>query len=221
LQKADSQILVILEADILLRDRLFLEKLIAPILFQEADLTSCPIEGLPPRNFLENVLQVSMTMKNQVFEKFRRGDNIYTCHGPARAFSKNLYKKITFPQSVGQDAYSYIYSQTHGFKYVYADKAEVWYRLPGNFTDHFRQSRRFFDSQRLLKKQFGEKFVSPFYHLPVRYVLETTLFYLVRKPVETLTYIFLLVFSRAASFSNRRGNNDVWTISYSSKNLHS
>ena len=115
INKSHSDILVLLNADIRIKDPQFLEKLCDPILKDNADLTSCLCVGLPPKKFLERILSYSALYKRTLFESHRKGKNIYTCVGIARAFSQNLYTQLQFKESVGEDAYSYLFATRNKF----------------------------------------------------------------------------------------------------------
>ena len=103
-----SDILVMLNADIQISDEYFIQKLIKPLINGDAELSSVKHEPLPARNFFESILVTSVELKSVLFETYNGGKNTYTCHGSARAFSKKLYKEIIFEKSVGEDAYSYL-----------------------------------------------------------------------------------------------------------------
>lgn len=213
-----SDILVILNADISIQDSLFIEKLINPIVQKRADLTSCPIQELPAQNFFEHILAVSMKIKHRIFKHIRQGNNVFTCHGPARAFSKKIYKKIHFPSSIGEDAYSYLFCIYYGYTYEYVTKAHVLYKLPTNLLDHQKQSERFFYSKIQMEKLFGEKFVKTQYHIPFTYIIESFIYFAIKNPIKIFSYLLILVFLKIKPISLSTMKEE-WDISNSSKVL--
>lgn len=217
IKQTDSDVLVLLNADILIKDKNFLEKLILPIIKNKADLTSARIVELIPRKFLEKVLAVSMDFKRVMFESFNKGNNIYTCHGRARGFSRRLYKKIRFKDSVGEDAYSYLYCYKSGFPYTYVKSAEVYYKLPDNFADHKKQSIRFLKSQNELFEEFGGM-VNKSYKLPKKAIVKGLIIYTFKNPIKLFIYLIILNLMRLkAKFEEKTSNT--WEISTSSKKL--
>ncbi len=218
IKNANSDVLVLLDADIRIRDPRFLEKLISPVASGKADLTAPYVKEVNPITFLEKVLFISTQVKNLAYEEFKKGDNVYTCHGQARAFSKKLYKKIRFPSSIGVDAYSYFYCLSKGFKYKYIKYVSVFYKLPDNFKDHERQSVRFFQSQRFLSKKFNKKFVISEYSIPQNLLFKSVLTYLMKQPVYTVLYILIVTYLKFKSYFSKRIIN-FWDISTSSKKL--
>ncbi len=217
-QKSSSDILVILNGDVAIRDNKFLDKLIFPIKKGEAHLTSSLISELATETFTEKVIAQSMKIKHQIYDRFQAGNSIYTCFGPARGFAKSLYKSIKFKQNVGEDAYSYFYCITHRFKFASVKNTQVFYKLPSNFSDHQKQSLRFFNSQKLMEEEFGQDLVRANYKIPFWLIFKELSIALFKSPFFTLTYLFMVTLLMIKSISSRK-NLNTWEISHSSKIL--
>lgn len=217
LDKSNSDILVMLDADTKIKDAYFLEKIIKPIVKNQADLTSVRVLELRAENLLEKALEVSMHIKRRAFEKSNSGDNLYTCHGRARGFSKKLYKSFKFPESIGEDAYSYLFCIAKGFKYKYVKNTAIYFKLPATLQDHLRQSVRYMKSEQLFYKEFGREFVSTNYKWPTKGLIESSIYYLFTNPVYFFVYISILLLMKIKSVFSRVSNN--WEISISSKVL--
>ncbi|TSC88168.1 MAG: putative glycosyltransferase [Microgenomates group bacterium Gr01-1014_16] len=214
---ANSDVLVLLNADILIEGRDFVWRLIQPITNNHADLTSSNLLALAPKTFMGQVLFHSLKLRNEVYKKYHLGQNIYTCHGAARAFSKNLYQNFRFQNSVAEDAYSYLYAIFKGYKYRYVADAIAYIRWPESLIDHERQSLRFFQSQKVLSSQFDPQFVSDQYKLPPLEVLKTVVKFYLQYPIHALAYSFIFWFMFCKSFFKRP--MDTWQSSVSSKIL--
>ncbi len=217
-KSSNSDILVLLQADIMIDDTKFLEKLIKPLKNEAVDLVSANILEMPPANFFESTLQSSMAAKRYIFAKFRNGNNVYTCHGPARAFSKQLYKKMVFGTSVGEDAYSYLYCIFHGYKYTFVQEAKVYYRLPNNLADHQKQSIRYIQSQKKFIKDFGKDFVGYNYHIPFYDLMRYALPVVLQHPMHFVFYSVILGYTQFKNLFHL-GVGDLWQVSASSKRL--
>lgn len=218
-KKSTSDILVLLNADIKITDPLFIKKLITPLLFKSIDLTSSFPLPLPATGFIEKILYTSVTMKTNLFESFNSGQNIYTCHGRARAFSKSLYKKLKFKHSVGEDAYSYMYALTNGFKYKNVTNAKIYYKLPANFADHKNQSARFIKTKNLLIKSFGQRAVDREFALPMLLALKSMVRAFLKSPFSVLLYVIVFTFLKLGTIKSDSIKN-TWDISASSKKLY-
>ena len=90
-------VLIILDADILIRDKHFVKKIAAPIISGEADLTSVLQKEIPPQKFMEKIVFAGMRIKNNIYWSHNQGQNLYTCHGHARVFSRRLYQNLKIP----------------------------------------------------------------------------------------------------------------------------
>lgn len=215
-QKADADIVVVLDADTMIKQRQFIKKLITPVLTGNADLTAAQIEELPPATFLGRILAASMHFKKRVYYQYKAGHNVYTCCGRARAFSKKLYTSISFKQvGISEDAYSYFFCMREHMRYEPAPQAEIWYHLPATWEDHKRQSVRFFASKKELMTQIKQKEYESVYHLPNKLLLQSFLHFLIREPI-ILFYFPILIYYKLTSYWEHK-KTALWDIASSSK----
>lgn len=217
-QNCKSDILVTLDADIDIKDSLFLEKLIKPILNNNADLTSSAIAENFPKTFYGKILLVSMALKDVLFSVFKNGNNIYTCHGLARGYSKRFYKKIEFPVSIGNDMYSYLKCVTQNYKYVYAQNALAWYKLPQNHADHKKQSTRYFGTLREQEKFFASGIIDQEVKISIGdyfFAFVKSLPIIFRFPVHSIAYFFIQFYMQV--ITPRTYQDQTWSIATSTK----
>lgn len=192
LSMAKSDILVIFDADIIFKGNDVLINLIRPILDEGADLTS---EWCIPlnknRSFLEKILCAGFVLKNYVYINYKDGNNIYTCIGALRAFSRDFYTKLRFleNESGGEDQFSYLSCVSQGFKYVQAKNVHTYFRLPSTFSDYKKYARRIFQTQYKFGDVFGENLVKEQHKLPLTLILKGCMVALVKDPFYTSLYI--------------------------------
>lgn len=211
---ATTDVLVVFDADVRIKDANMIAQLIKPILMESADLVGAAVHELTPSGIVERALAASMYMKRHMFEAHRSGNNIYTCHGRARAFSRKLYQSIRFESSMNEDAFSYIYCIRHDFSYRYAKRARVWYRLPTTLADHVKQSVRFIHSKS--DHDFhNDPVVKAEYSIPLQNVVAANVQTLICRPEIVLYYMILIYTSLMAHFSPR--TKQQWESSQSSK----
>jgi len=191
----NSDILVTLDGDVHIRDKHFVDKLISPIIKNKAEHTSAQIKELPAKSFIGKVLNASMHFKREMFLNIDHGNNIYTCHGRARAFSKKIYKKISFKKQLAEDAYSYLYGLCNKFAYGFVSDAVVYYKLPENLNDHIKQSRRFIKSKSQLMEEFSKKLLQKAYKLPKKIVAIALVKTFIKQPSHIAAYIFIVCYS--------------------------
>jgi glycosyltransferase involved in cell wall biosynthesis len=218
---AKSDYLLLLNADTLIQDTDFVSKLVSLSKSRNAELVSANLQELEPTSFFEKVLATSMKLKKKAFELFNGGHNLYTCYGPARMLSRDLYQQISFTQSYGEDAYSYLFCLSRGMKYGYAKSALVYYKLPSTFKDHNNQSHRFIESQKRMIHEFGTVFTLREYYLPYISIVATLPLFFMHHPFYTSIYLLLFIYSSLTGIIKLFSKNtrDTWEVSASTKQL--
>lgn len=220
LAEATGDICVLLNADIRIFDHRFIEKLVNPIVHKNADFSSASICEFSSRTWFEEILLISMQLKEKLFLYWKKANNIYTCHGPARAFRKNLYKTIHFPIDGGEDMYSYLFSVSHSYTYKYVKEAKVYYRLPYSFFDHLKQSTRYMNAKNEYIKFFLPRLVNEEMNIPIwiyiKVARRNTIFLIKNFPMLTL-YLFVLLLVNIIFFI-RKNQCQTWDVA-SSKTL--
>lgn len=220
IEETDSDILIILNADVSIKDVYFIEHIIHPILKDQADLVTPEFKQLLPSSFFERILYRSHELKTAIYEDFHNGKNVYTCCGPARAFSRRLYKKLHFSDSYNEDAYSYMFTTLNGFTYTHIHDTAVYFRLPNNLSDHKNQSTRFFHSRAKLIKEFGQENIQRNYKIPFNIIVNTVKKYASLYPVEISLYVAILAYTCVMAKIIPQQHSDIWQPSKSSKNLN-
>jgi len=220
IKKSRSHILVILNADILLAENNFLEKIIEPFAQKEkVGLVSTKVIPSKPLNFFESILNFSQNLKNQMARDLTIKNNIYLCRGAAKALSKKFYKGLAIPPTFADDSYCYLRCIETGFSFVYLNEVGVIYRSPRNLKDHINQSSRFYKSRDELKKYFKSEIVDDEYDLPKNVLIKTAINGFLRDPIRTLFYSLVLVFSNFVSASKFIRPKILWDFVQSSKKV--
>lgn len=220
LKKSTSDLLVTLDGDIQINDKHFMEKLVRPIIENKADLTSSTTSELKPVSWVAKSLHVSMKIKRTVFHSFLNGNNLYTCFGLARGYSKRFYKQLNFKVSVGNDMYSYLSCLSRGFQFVNARDAVAFYRLPESFIDHEKQSTRFVASPLELANYFDVSLIQKETTIPLKAVIKASLkiaAILLSSPVDFVCYVWIQLNIKMRARVHSTGQ--AWDIATSSKHL--
>ena len=213
-----TDVLVCLDADISLPHPDVLRGLVGPVIADGADLVSCRLDAAPPRGFVEKVLASGLDLRNTVAETYRRGDNIYTCHGTARALSRRmckLYASTGYGNGVGEDAYSYLFAKRHGLTYRYTCDASVQVKLPSRLSDHWLQSARFQQNAAEMRLHFPASAVRAQVLVPPRLCLRG-LWAELRKSPYVLAYLVLLGFTILTT-SKKPSRVTAWKVATSTK----
>ena len=214
-----GDILVLLDADIIPKNEMFLSNMIKPFLTNgNIGVVSNMGTPLPAQTFFEKIINFSTMMKREMAEAYNNGDNIYMCHGHSLAFPREFAKKIKWPNSAGEDAYSYLFCKKEGYDFYYQSLAEINYRSPQNLNDHLKQSARFVDSRKEMEKYFDKNFVKSNYHIPFYLSVRVFIKYFFKNPILFALYLGIYFVSLVTSkFTDKSGG--VWETSKTSKFL--
>jgi len=219
LNLANSDILIMLDADVLPVNEVFIEELVKPIRYNsEVSLVGAKTIPLPANNFFEKVIASSHMFKKSIYRKINNGDIVYLCHGRARAFSKKLYKNLKFVADCPEDAFSYLFAKKHGYKFAYADAAKVWFRAASDINERKSQSEAFLLGIKKLENYFPKSFLKEEFNIPKNIVLKSIGEFLLKKPIVTLTYVIWLVYIHLF-LSSKMSKTDKWEIATSTKKL--
>ena len=214
---ANSDAVILLDADIVLLGDAVFEEMIRNVQ-NGADLVSPELRALPSRNFFGRAIAAGHNLKRALFSEWRSGRNIYQCHGAARAFSRKFLETFRFKGSVGEDAYSYLFSKKFGFRYVSTRDAAVAIRVPETLSDHRNQSQRFLSSQSVFHDEFGMENVLAEYRYPKWLLAKHLMLASARHPFAILGYIGIMIrVTLSASKSNVE--RQTWAIASSSKRV--
>ena len=213
IKRSSGEILVLLDADTAINDKSFIQKLTRPLVTGNSDVTSALLDEFPPRTFLEKSLDVSMKLKRVLFAEFKKGNNVYNCHGPARAFTKDVYTRLRFKESAGEDMYSYLVTVSLRKRFAFVPEAAIAYRLPSTYSDHIKQSVRYLKAKQKYIREFGLKAKSEF-DIPFLVYLKAAvkcLPIIFRNPTHLSVYLTVYVLSKIESFF-RKDSENTWQI---------
>src|SRR3990170_146228 len=197
LRNVHGDILVMLDADVVPVESDFLDRITEPIRKNSSvGCVGADIIPLPPRNLFERVIANSHYLKRHLYRRISHGNNVYLCHGRARAFSRSFYKKLHWPDDCPEDAFSYLTCIARGFKFKYTDAASIFFRSPVILFEHRLQSSRFVAGIDRLKELFSPEFVKREYSIPWKLFVGTLLKYLFRNPFSTPAYLVITSYIR-------------------------
>lgn len=197
-EESQADVLILLNADILPTSEHFIEEMLKPFIADPSiGLVGAKVTPvLKNGTIISDILNWNTTWKTELFEQINSGDNIFLCHGRARAFSKKLYKQLRWPQIQGEDAYSYVYAKTNGFAFAYAPNAAVWYASPKTLADHIKQSERFMYTIGEVSAEAEEinSQTKNWYYIPKSLLLKELVSGFVSNPLYFVGYCMILSF---------------------------
>ena len=218
IKKCSSDILILLNADIQIKDKNVINAM-AKAINNGADLVCGPLFEIEPTTFFEKIICFGSELRRNAFAKFNSGKNIFTCHGSHRAFSKRFYEQFEFKGSIAEEAYSYLTCIKNGFNYEYVNEAEVFVKLPDNPADHIKQSSRFFAVNKKLANQFDREFIDQHFKIPKQEFASEGLKLFLQKPLMAIIYAITTIYVVIKTKLGLTEKKDTWKIVASSKNL--
>lgn len=189
LTNSKSDILVLINGDVLPKNRTCVSQLIKPILKNpKVGLVGGKVIPVQAETYFSSVINYSQKQKQELFEDIAQTNPVYLCHGRIRAFAKPFYKQLSFPKVSSEDAFSYFTSVTKGFIFAYQPQAVVLYNSPLHFKDHYNQSTRFFNSKSELKKYFSNNFLNKEYSIAKTKLIRFAGSTFLRDPFRSIVY---------------------------------
>jgi len=223
-KESQSDILVFINADVLPKGDNFLEEIIKPFnKDKKVGIVGANTMSAKPRTFFEKVIVTGREFKKSIYMQITVGTTVYLCHGRGRAFSKELYKKIQWPDDCAEDAYSYFFCITNGFKFKFSENSTVIFRSPSNLSGHKKQSDRFVEGKKNLERHFNKNLINSQYHIPLSIFFKQLSRNIVKNPVELPIYFmivfYLKVIRKISNSVDRSGNYSLWQVTVSSKKI--
>jgi len=212
-----SDALVIINADTLIKDLFFIQRLTLPLKDKKIGVVCPQVLPIKGGNFFERIINYSVQYKKAIFVDWKVGNNLYLCVGVARAFSKECVERMTWKKVVSEDAYSYLDCVRLGYKFFFNSRTTIFYKSPSNFKDHLQQSLRFLSGKKEMLEYFDEKLIKKEYLIPTKIKLSNAIKYFFKNPILFSAYLLIL----AGTFiSSRTYEIDyAWKQSKSSKSL--
>lgn len=216
-KNSSSSVVIILDGDIIIKSNLLVSRLVEPLFRDKSiGLTSGLALYLPARTFFEQIMAVGLAVWNDTKKSTPKAE-MYTCEGQVRAFSKTLYKQLTFPRMSADDVHPYLYAKKNNIGYKYVDSAKVYFYLPSTLTDYIKQHTRYLQSKRIQKNSFDHQFVEGLYAINFSQKILSTFKFLKSNPVEMIFYSVILIFPKILVHLGSFGVEPNWSIVNSTK----
>jgi len=214
---SNSDVLILLDAEIRIKDRFLFEKLLAPIINND----SVGLVGGSPipessNNFIQRSINTTYSPYIKIRESLNNGNNIYGCSGTLLAVSKSFYKFVSIPkESTGNDAFLYFSCITSGFKFIHVSNAKIYLKTPDNLRDHFNQNSRWVKARGNLIKRFGD-LVNKEYLIPKRLFFGSLIEQFIKTPIESGFIFSINLFIKLVARFNHK-TKAKWKVAKSTK----
>jgi len=153
----NSDILVSFDADVVLSHRRVLENIVAAFDERKIGLVGGYDEPVEPSNWVERMCTTWIYVWDHIRTNLDNPNCVHNHMGRISASRRDLYKQIRYePDIVDDDPYLYFKARELGFDFKFAPGAKVYYRVPSNLSDFFRQFARSITAKHRVADRLGE-----------------------------------------------------------------
>lgn len=190
MQQNKSDIMVFLDADVVLKNKSTILNLVLPMIQTEnVGLVGGRCQPLRGETFVESAINNYIDARIAVEDLMDFSQTAYCIHGAIMAISKQLASEIILPTSIlSDDTYFYMFTKRRGYEVKYAKNAVVFYRSPQTIMDALRQAMRHHAGTPQLYNYFLKRDVSAAYQLPRSLLLRMAFYQWISNPMG---YVFL------------------------------
>jgi hypothetical protein len=155
---------------------------------------------------------------------FPNSQTYLNANGRFLVLSKKLYKNIELPKGlINSDAYIYFFAIKNKYKTAFIDKICCYFREPAKLSEHINQVQKFQLSFQENSKYFGQKFLAPFYKIPILSSLKANFYVLLNDPIDLFFYFMVFIYVRVTNwFKLNKSTFSIegyWETDYSTKNI--
>lgn len=194
-----GDILVIFDADIRLKDKKVINNLISEFKkYPDTMLVGGNSQAYSPKSFFERAIYTSYQVYYKSRETIKNGQNVFACTGACLALKKGFAKKISIPKEIlVDDTFIYFSCLSMGYKFRYARRAIVRYKLASNLSDYLRQMLRSHPESINLshEKYFGD-LIKQEYKRPLGFYFKSIFKVFLSNPLGTIYIIILKILAQ-------------------------
>lgn len=220
IEHTESDILVLIDADISFSHPYVIAELVFPLIEDDEVMhTSGHALPLYPWTAVEKVAYAGA----MAWERARRmvSSKLFFSEGRIRAFRRGMYKRLRFPATSADEAYSFLFGEKEGYRFVVVERAQVRYQLPTKLKEYVKQMQRFIASEDVQAGNFDAEFIAPFYTMPWSVKLAAFSAEFLQRPLWSFLYACSLPWSRLLRLLDQSDHEGVWTQIVSTKGLRS
>ena len=218
-----SDILVLLNDDIVITNNRFIQKLVDPFESRSnvgfVSAKCVPFEAT-------NIIQSGINSTYHAFDKMRNNmdnkNNKFTCDGKVMAFSKAFMKKIKFPKQLSEmgnvDAFMYFETLRNNMKYIYVRDTVVYYKNPTSIIEYIKWTSRNNSNKYILKKRFGD-IVKIEYRAP-KSLIYYKLIEFVKNPFASAFVYIIGIYAKLKAMGVAKNFNPKWEVITSTKHIN-
>lgn len=213
-----TDVVVLLEADTLLKENEYLQNLITPICKKQSiGLVQGNIEPLAPKTLIEKILTTQFTIYHNFIIKEPKIISLFCSGRGGRAFSRNVYKSLIWPLSVPEDIFALLWCKQHNIRTEFQRSAIGIYRCPQTFSDYVKERQKIKSAKVASAKYFSQELVNTAYAKPV--TLTTQIAFTFLKANFRMFILYLILKFKTKYHLQNAKFTDCWQKTNSTKKL--
>ncbi len=215
---ADTDVVVLFEADTMPVNNLFIDELLKPIAKNnKIGMVQGNKTPLSPRNIFEKAISIQGNIYRECTFKNPITRNVFCTGRSGRAFSKLVYKKLVWPISVPEDSYALLWCRQNNIKTTVQTSAVCYYRAPHNLEDLIKERQKIFSAKNTLLSYFPKEFIEKVYERPKHLIFTISLQFFISHPI--LFIFYMLMKWKVESRITNKNFSDLWATTPSTKIL--
>ncbi|HSW88591.1 MAG TPA: glycosyltransferase [Candidatus Saccharimonadales bacterium] len=214
-----TDVLIILDADIALKKKDFLETLAQALISDEkAAMMAAHVELIRPQGFIAKVLHASFILGDFMRWSLPGYDIAENFHGAATAYKKSFLKTIAIPTNLS-DPHLYIYlwaKKSNGFRYC--PQAVISQYAPSTIADVKQLMERSIGKRDPeLEKIFGEAMIRQVHFIPKSAKIKGVIKCFLWNPIYAPLAIIISFYLGRMVHPDKVNNSPIWEINKSTK----
>lgn len=217
-RKAQGEIIVLLDADIIPSSSETINELIKPIKNDEQiGLVGGNPQPIKAKTFIEEGVNTTFYAYDKLRILLKEGNNAYGADGRILALSKKFAGEVNVPvDMIANDAFLYFSCITKGYHFRHVRKAQVWFRSPTTIKDQIRQNKRFVAAHHRMERYFGDV-VQKEYAVPPHLLIVLYLLQLIRRPIHGLAIYIINLYCKIRAKQDEKAMNARWQMAFTTK----
>ncbi len=216
--ETQSDIVVVLDADIKLASDEVIKKLVEPLIGGKAVSASGFAAPIAARTTVQKIATAGV----EIWDSARRSKYsslLYLSEGRIRAFTKEVYRDMRFPQASADEAFSFLYCAAKKYPFIFIEEALVYYNLPETLSDYLKQYKRFIKSKGIQESSYDKKFVKKYYTIGFNAKLIYLIQNIIKNPFWTMLYLGIVPLTRILCAMDKGNREARWEEISSSKKI--
>lgn len=221
LKENKSDILILLNDDVLIKDSLFIKRCLEPFNDKNVGLSSVRLIPTHQITFVEKAVASGYKAYSNFAKNYKNGNNILTCDGKVLIVTKEFIQKFSFPKTVDEagnlDTYFYAECLNRKFKYSFAKNAIIYFRCPATIADFIKWQKRNYKNKIMIQNHFPS--VKNEYKIPILQFSYYKLIEFIKNPVGSVFIFILGIYCSLSIKSDKSQFDATWDLVKSTKDI--